>query len=839
MSSEDVEIHLIAYDEASDIIMQIGSDISGTFSDIEGRTQDLVTTTNDATSQITMDYGQLSDAGQNLDNMQADIQTSFDSTVTSMNNLATATDNLGNTTSNATTQMVNGYNQANDAGKQLQNSQADLQDSSNNSVTSLNSLAMSSASLAMSFMMVENRQVAVDRANLMAERSTATLQKAQEAYNVAIEKFGSNSDQAKAALDKLNIAQDAYRVSVERADMTQRNLDMTMVFAALSVIPSFIAVIGTVNNLLPETISESMLLNDVLLFMEANPLVLVIAGLAALVAALVLIPGALNAVIGLFRDFGDAIVGVANLIGNAWNGFVGLFTGGNKQVIDSLDSVVSAGERAGDKFISLSKNVSDFATQLNDMHTTVSEADAVLSMNASTLTEYQTKTADANDAVKALDDNIAGLTDAYTKSKAEIDKEIVSLQAKEFMLKAIKASTTETQATIDELTKREAELKNQLDYSTGALHDQKAAVEAAGAAAKEDANFISALTTKYDDMKASADTNLSAVKAAFDNAFNAGEFNKALGIVQDFAKQYGLTLTDAEKIIDNFKAAQAKIPQTIEEELIGKAQADLATFQKCATGKFANLQTDSSASFKQIVTDTNDLISNGLVGQAQTNIQAFVTCATSKHDQLVSNIEADLAKLRAAYAAGAADVAPYIKALEEMKLAATFDPSGSNNILAAIKLAGETAQQVASQTTAATAQVTNSFQDLGTNVWVIARQLKHNLVGGSVWTDMLTEMENTTEKSVAKIQAQFQGLKAESLTGGGFGVPEALPGPGGNAPNIFHIGELVHIDGSADKATVDLATRQIMDKLKSIVVEQSASYSSSTQKRIRQGSVTY
>jgi hypothetical protein len=787
MSSEDVEIHLIAYDEASDTIQNIGSNLSMTFADIEGNTQNLVTTTDDASSQISLDYDDIKFSMQALEDEQGPLQNSF-----------------------------------------------------SDSTMAMNSLAMSSASLAMSFMMVENRQVAVDRANLMVERSTATLQKAQDAYNVAIEKYGSNSDQAQAALGKLNIAQDAYRVALERADMTQRNLSMTMAFAAVSVIPAFVSIIGTLNRILPETITETFAEGGALDFLM-GPIGWVIAAISALIAVFVLVPGAAQAVVNAISSLGDMFVKIGTAIGNAWNGFVGLFTGGNKQVIDSLDSVVSAGERAGDKFVSLSKNVSDFATQLNDMHTTVSEADAVLSMNASTLAEYQTKTADANDAVKALDDNIAGLTDAYAKSKAEIDKEIVSLQAKEFMLTAIKASTKETQATIDELTKREADLKNELDYSTGALQEQKTAIEAAGAAAKEDATFIGNLTTKYDEMKASADTNLGAVKAAFDAAFNAGDFNKALGIVQTFATQYGLTLTDAEKIIDAFNKAQASVPQTIEEQLIGKAQADLAEFQKCATGKFAGLQGDSSASMKQIVADTNDLISRGLVGQAQANIQTFVTCATSKHDTLVSNIEADLAKLRAAYAAGAADVAPYIKALEEMKLAATFDPSGSNNILAAIKLAGETAQQVASQTAASTASTTDSFQNLATNVWVIARQLKHNIVGGSVWTDMLTQMEDTTAKSVAKIQSQFQGLKAEGLvSGGGFGVPEALPGAGGKAPVVLHItAPLVNIEGSADKATVDLATRQVLDKLKSIIVEPTASYSSTTQKRIRQGAVTY
>ncbi|MGA3192661.1 MAG: hypothetical protein ABSD73_09155 [Candidatus Bathyarchaeia archaeon] len=783
MSSEDVEIHLIAYDEASDVIQSIGSNLSTTFTDVEGNTQGLVTTTDNATNQIVYDYSQVSDAGQ-----------------------------------------------------QLQNSQADLQMSTSDTVMSMNNLALGGAALAMSFMNVENRQVAVDRANLMVERGLATLQKAQDSYNVAVEKYGADSSQAQAAADKLSIAQDAYNVAVERADMSQRNLSMSMTMAALTVIPSLVSMITIVSKSTEIWEGIQAALNTV---MDVNPIFLVITAIGALVAALALIPGAWDAVVNAFRAAGNFIITVANDIGNAWNGFVGLFTGGNKQATDSVNGLTAAVQDEGDKLISASQNIKDFQTQLDAANASVWGVDEVLWRNTTTLGEYQAKAADASDEVKVLDDQIASLTDSYKKSKDELDKDIAGLEAQKIILESVGGNTKEVQGAIEKLNAKEADMKKQLDDTTTSLGSQKAAVEAAQKAAQDDATFIENLTTEYDEMKAAVDTNLGAVKAAFDDAFNAGDFNKALGIVQDFANKYGLSLSDAEKTIDAFKAAQAAVPQTIEEQLIGKAQADLQTFQNCATGKFVNLETDTSASMEQVVSDTNDLISRGLVGQAQDSIQTFVNCATSKHDTLVSNIESDLAKLRAAYAAGAADVAPYIKSLEEFKLAATFDTSGAT-ILDAIKLAGETADQVAAQTDAPTTQITGSFHDIANDATTTLRMLQHNIVGGSIWTDMLTQMEDTTAKSVAKIQAQFKTLQAEGIVGGGgFGVPEALPGPSGNAPNIFHIGELVHIDGSADKATVDLATRQVLDKLKSIVVEPTTSFASTTQKRIRQGAVTY
>jgi hypothetical protein len=43
------------------------------------------------------------------------------------------------------------------------------------------------------------------------------------------------------------------------------------------------------------------------------------------------------------------------------------------------------------------------------------------------------------------------------------------------------------------------------------------------------------------------------------------------------------------------------------------------------------------------------------------------------------------------------------------------------------------------------------------------------------------------------------------------------------------------IQGNADKATVDLAAKQVLDKLKSAIVEPSSSNAGYNQKRIRSG----
>lgn len=727
--SEDVEIHLRAYDEASDIIQQVGSNLSATFTDIEGRTQDLVTTTDNASSQITDDYNQVNDAGQNLANSQSDVQMSTKDTVMSMNNLA-----------------------------------------------------LSGASLAMSFMMVENREVAVDRANLMVERSTASLQKAQDEYNKVVLQYGTNSSEAQAALDKLNIAQDAHNVALERADVAQRNLSTSMVMAALTVIPSLVSMITTVSHATEiwEGIQTTM---DIV--MDANPIFLVVGAIAALIAVLVLVPGALDAVINAFRAAGNFFVGIASDISNAWGGFVGIFTGGAKKVEDSTKAVTEA-------------------------------------------VQFQT----------------ASLKESLTASAAfSMDQQVAAAQSAEAAFKMSSAFT----------------------------------------------DLRTSMETNYDKMRAAADTNLLAIKDGFDTAFNKGDFDTAIGLVKDFADKYNLSLTDAEGVINSFKAKQAEIPKSIEEQLLGKAQADFQTFQNCISGKAYTLKTDVTGQMSTMAGDITDLIKAGLVGQAQSEMQSYVNCNTDKVATMVTQIETDMTDLTTQHNAQIKQMSDYAATLTDAEktavlaqidamttqyeakmsqlaawqnellgtmasdvsdyagemasawaqLEATWGQPGSD-ILAAIRLGNTALDQAASQTATTSTQITNTIQGLSDTVQLSAKILAHNLVEGSIWTDMLQKMETTTAKSVAKIRAQFQSLQAEGLAGGGFGVPEALPGAGGGkAPIVLHItAPLINIEGSADKATVDLATKQVLDKLKSIVVEPTASYAAATQKRIRQGAVT-
>ena len=50
-------------------------------------------------------------------------------------------------------------------------------------------------------------------------------------------------------------------------------------------------------------------------------------------------------------------------------------------------------------------------------------------------------------------------------------------------------------------------------------------------------------------------------------------------------------------------------------------------------------------------------------------------------------------------------------------------------------------------------------------------------------------------------------------------------------------GPVMSIEGNADKATVDLAAKQVLDQLRTTIVEPTSSGAAATQKRIRSGSM--
>jgi hypothetical protein len=201
--------------------------------------------------------------------------------------------------------MTDTLSEVDDATQTMSDDMNTANQSASSSAMSLNSCALSGMALYMSFNNVENASVSLDRAHLMVQKSTVAVEVAQNAYNAAVAKFGADSPQAQLALQKLQNAQDALKVSQERADEAQRTYNNSIMMAALTVIPSLVAVINTVGNATKIWTGIQAALDAV---MDANPIVLVALAIAGLVAAIIL---AYNAC----PPFRDAVKEIAAIMG--------------------------------------------------------------------------------------------------------------------------------------------------------------------------------------------------------------------------------------------------------------------------------------------------------------------------------------------------------------------------------------------------------------------------------------------------------------------------------------------------------------------------------------------
>jgi hypothetical protein len=284
--SSEVEIHLVAYDEASSVIESVGSTLNAALMDMESQTEAFASTTDEVTGRVTSNY-------ENIGAQSSQVSESYDEMAT---RARASADDINSSY---------GY---------VQDSAEKTTVSFGQQLLAVNNLATGSFGLVMSFERVENAQVAVDRANLMVERSTQSVKTAQDNYNKAIEKYGADSPQAQDAANKLTIAQTALEVAHERADMANRNMNTTMMTSVLTVIPSAISVISSLSAVkgiltsstyihaaaeyveaAAETVATgatSILsgamtaLGGVLDFLAANPIVLVVAAIAAVILAL-------------------------------------------------------------------------------------------------------------------------------------------------------------------------------------------------------------------------------------------------------------------------------------------------------------------------------------------------------------------------------------------------------------------------------------------------------------------------------------------------------------------------------------------------------------------------
>ncbi len=273
-------------------------------------------------------------------------------------------------------------------------------------VTGFAGVATSAFSLYNAYDRIEDMTVSVNRAQLALHTTTASLQDATEAYNEAVEKYGADSEEAAEAAENLSLAQERYEVAVERADMVQGNLNETMVQSAISVIPTAITMIdslvriqeswGSTTSFLhtlmdTEAIKEGIVtaakyahaaaqwaLNAA---MNANPIMLVITAIGALVAILVTayatcepFRNAVDQTTATLRDyFQPAIDAVSGALSWLWNNVVQPFIDGLRWLSDSLSSVAGWFNSIGSNATTSAGMIDSYTQSMIDLHNTVGE----------------------------------------------------------------------------------------------------------------------------------------------------------------------------------------------------------------------------------------------------------------------------------------------------------------------------------------------------------------------------------------------------------------------------------------------------------------------------------
>jgi hypothetical protein len=219
------------------------------------------------------------------------------------------------------TTVTTGASEASDAvqtsGGQMQGAMQIGSQGSLQAASSMSAAASSAAMLAMSAYSLESAETSLDKAHVTVERDTNSVATAQLAYNEAVAEYGAKSEQAQLAYAKLTTAQDALQVAQQRVGEAQNNVNETMIMAGLSVIPTVLTSINAINNVMkayPDIATAvsgaTEGISDAMDFLAANPIVLVIVGIAALA-------------IGLYEayehcaPFRDAINEIGTVLGGA------------------------------------------------------------------------------------------------------------------------------------------------------------------------------------------------------------------------------------------------------------------------------------------------------------------------------------------------------------------------------------------------------------------------------------------------------------------------------------------------------------------------------------------
>jgi hypothetical protein len=755
------------------------------------------------------------------------------------------------------------------ANERVDTAQKKVDGSAKDVAVGLSGVATSAFALYLSFDRLEKSQYMVEKANLAVQRATESAENAQSAYNTAVGRYGEGSDQAQQASDKLRIANEAVSLAADRARLVQNDLNNAMIQTAMAVIPALITGFAGVAKAAEGLSDVGEKISKALSFLQANPILLVITAVVALGAA----------VYGMVSSWSAAAEEQARV---------------NKLLRESNDLT----QQSATSWEGVDAGVRALTANLKALQEKQTELNKAMTDNVSTLDNLRAAGENSRRADSARGDVIqqninAGRTQIQVINDAiEADQRMLEQYQREMRVRDLWASTVVTQseayksAISDLADSIQANIGNmalmtpeQADAQAALIQglvdkfgiswdqayaDVKASMDASRTAMS---NLTTNLETEWNKQQAAASQALPAIARWFSDAFSEGRFGDAARLVESFATQFGITFDVAEGIIEDFKEKTKEIPQTIEQQLVGKAQADFENFKNCISGKARTLGTDVQGTMQQMSDQIVNLINSGLVGEAQNEMAAYVNCSTSKVSDMVLTINGYMTDL----------TTQHNKKMNDLTEAAkTAMGAQKDAILAAmgLEISGYEAQMSAFHAwqQALYGQLLKDASSLQAGINAIMQSASNALA--SVKGDfkqaqqILWDVWEVTKsaKVVAALAAEYGKAAAgaappvvenPAVTGPETPpsepyYPPSIKGPSGSGPTMAEAGEpyvtvpasrptvtvqfnapVIQVQGSADMATVNKAVTVMTAKLKNVLVEASSSAAPTTSKIIR------
>ena len=475
---------------------------------------------------------------------------------TDINILLRATDQASSVIDNAASKLSGNMAKIEDANKKVTQTSDKVGASSKQVALAFNNLATSGMALYNAYDRIRDSQVQVDRANLMVQSTLNSLNDAQRRYNKVVVESGLGSEKAKAAADDLALAQERYRVACERAEVTQSHLNQTIVQGALTVIPSIITMISSALMITKNWTQATEMASTALTFLQAHPIVLVIAAIAELVAVLVIAYQRSEA----FRN------GVNKLS-------VGLLT--FRPQVKETEKAVEGLTWAQIQWLQSFEDLKKIAP---------STANAI---NGFTDASYR-----ARQATDGVEDAMKTVTAEYNNAKKAIDAQILSLEA----LVVVQIGRDregrkepERNIWIAETIKKLRGEMDSLDESYAKVTKEIKEKIAAQEEEKRTQELIGDLTDKYKLSMAEASLGLNTYGQDFSEAFGAGRISDALNVAKRFAAEFSISINDAIRTLEGFSGnaenSFVHLSNAAKEYLTGQAQDNIEDFKDCATSK--------------------------------------------------------------------------------------------------------------------------------------------------------------------------------------------------------------------------------------------------------------